>query len=168
MVGIYSPMGSAARQEMNDYNAWVNITSKLPGTMALVCRFNSSCGRYAVLHKLAWSLQSVYTWCGRTERRIGQGWSPPNPKANQCWTRTQWQLMTCKGPFTHAIFDAISDAISRTKRARPYPARMFISRSILWIGKKGITYYLKTPFFRISANLAVFCCSITRLQTRAG
>ena len=47
-----------------------------------------------------------------------------------------------KGPFTHAIFDAISDAISRTKRSLPYPARMLFSRSIAWIGKKVITYFL--------------------------
>ena len=48
------------------------------------------------LHKLAWSSQSVYTWCGRTERRIGPGWSLPNSKAKKWWTRTQWQRMTCK------------------------------------------------------------------------
>ena len=66
-----------------------------------------------------------------------------------------------KGPFTHAIFDSIS----RTKRALPYPARMPFSRSIAWIGKEVITYYLKTPFFPISANLAVFCRSVTRLKT---
>ena len=40
-----------------------------------------------------------------------------------------------KGPFTRA----------------PYP---------LLIGHKGITYYLKTPFFPISADLAVFCCRL--------
>ena len=37
-------------------------------------------------------------------------------------------IVSPKGPFTHAIFDAISDAISRTKRALPYPARMFFFR----------------------------------------
>ena len=58
--------------------------------------------------------------------------------------------------FTHAIFEAISDAISRTKRALPYPGRMIFSRSIAWIGKKIITHYLKTPLFPISANLTVF------------
>ena len=71
-------------------------------------------------------------------------------------------LNACKcsdqGPFTHAIFDAIS----RTKRALPYPARMLFSRSIAWIGKKVITYYLKTPFFPISASMAVFCRSVAR------
>ena len=76
--------------------------------------------------------------------------------------------MLRKGPFTHAIFDAISGAISRTKCALPYPARMFFSCSIAWIGKKVITYYFKTPFFPMSANLAVFCRRVTRLQTRAG
>ena len=60
-----------------------------------------------------------------------------------------------KGPFTHAIFDAISDAISRKKRSLPYPARMLFSRSIAWIGKKVITYYLKTPFFQSSASLGI-------------
>ena len=59
---------------------------------------------------------------------------------------------TYKGPFTHEIFDAISDVISRTKRALPYPARIF-SRSIAWTGKKVITYYWKKLFFPISANL---------------
>ena len=79
---------------------------------------------------------------------------------------TPWN--TLKGPFTHAIFDAISDAISRAKRALPYPARMLFSRSIVWIGKKVITYCFKTPFIPISANLVVFCRSVTRLKTRAG
>ena len=60
------------------------------------------------------------------------------------------------------------DAISRTKRALPYPARMSFSRSIAWIGKKVITYYLKTPFFPIPAILAVLRRSDTRLKTRAG
>ena len=78
------------------------------------------------------------------------------------------QYFQCKGPFTHAIFDAISDAISRAKRALPYPARMLFSRSIVWIGKKVITYCFKTPFIPISANLVVFCRSVTRLKTRAG
>ena len=73
-----------------------------------------------------------------------------------------------KGPFTHAIFYAISDAISRAKRALPYPARMLFSRSIVWIGKKVITYCFKTTFIPISANLVVFCRSVTRLKTRAG
>ena len=44
----------------------------------------------------------------------------------------------------------------------------FFSRSIAWIGNKVITYYLKTPLFPISANLAVFCRSVARLKTRAG
>ena len=66
---------------------------------------------------------------------------------------------------THAIFYAISGA----KRALPYPARMLSSRSIAWIGKKVITYYFKTPFFPIPANLAVFFLSVnTRLKTCAG
>ena len=39
----------------------------------------------------------------------------------------------------------------------PFPTlhECFFSRSIAWIGKKVITYYLKTPFFPISPNLAV-------------
>ena len=91
----------------------------------------------------------------------------------RCLDCTSWLMMTSvsaerKGPFTHAIFDAISDAISRAKRALPYPARMLFSRSIVWIGKKVITYCLKTPFIPISANLVVFCRSVTRLKTRAG
>ena len=78
------------------------------------------------------------------------------------------QIRHLKGPFTHAIFDAISDAISRTKSALPYPARMPFSRSIAWIGKKVMTYYLKVSFFPIPANLAVLRRSDTRLKTRAG
>ena len=73
-----------------------------------------------------------------------------------------------KARLTHANFDAISGEISRTKRALPYPARMLFSRSIARMGKKVITYYLNTPFFAISANLAVFCRSVTRLKIRAG
>ena len=45
---------------------------------------------------------------------------------------------------------------------------MLFSRSIVWIGKKVITYCSKTPFIPISANLVVFCRSVTRLKTRAG
>ena len=33
--------------------------------------------------------------------------------------------------------------------------------------KASIIYYLKTPFSPISANLTVFCRSVTRLKTRA-
>ena len=52
----------------------------------------------------------------------------------------------------------------------PYPTlqECFFSRSIAWIVKKVITYYLQTPLFPISANLAVFCRSVTRLKIRAG
>ena len=74
------------------------------------------------------------------------------------------ELMSEHDQFTHAIFDAIS----RTKRALPYPARMSCSRSIAWIGKKVMTYHLKTPFFPIPANLTVLRRSVTRLKTRAG
>ena len=45
---------------------------------------------------------------------------------------------------------------------------MFFSQSIAWIGKIVITYYLKPPSFPISANLAVFCLSVTRLKTCGG
>ena len=76
----------------------------------------------------------------------GNGWSDFSNR----------RISNTKGPFTHAIFDAISGAISRTKRALPYLARIFVSWSIAWIGKKVITYDFKAPFFPISANLAVF------------
>ena len=42
----------------------------------------------------------------------------------ECRVHVTWHHI---GPFTHAIFDAISGAISRTKRALPYPARIFFS-----------------------------------------
>ena len=83
--------------------------------------------------------------------------------ASSWWVMEQLRCLS-KGPFTHAIFDAIS----RAKRALPYPTRMLFSRSIVWIGKKVITYCLKTPFISISANLVVFCRSVTRLKTCAG
>ena len=41
---------------------------------------------------------------------------------------------------------------------------MLFSLIIAWIGNKVITYYLKTSFFPISANLVVFCRCITRLK----
>ena len=76
---------------------------------------------------------------------------PPTTRAGtrplarpSCWVSLEAELAW----FTHAIFDAIS----RTKCALPYPTRMLFSRSIACIGKKVITYYLKTPFFPISAN----------------
>ena len=81
---------------------------------------------------------------------------------------SELRFLPCKGPFTHAIFNAIFDAISRTKRALPYPAQKLFSGRIAWNGKKVITYYLKTPFFAISANFAVFFRSVRRLNTRAG
>ena len=72
------------------------------------------------------------------------------------------------GPFTHSTFNAISDAISRRKRrlTPPCTKAFFAKHRVDW--KDFITYYLKTPFFPISANLAVFCSSVTRLKTRAG
>ena len=42
----------------------------------------------------------------------------------------------------------------------------FVKHRVHW--KKVITYFLKTPFFPISANLAVFCRSVTRLQSLCG
>ena len=53
----------------------------------------------------------------------------------------------------------------------PYPTLnecFFLPQSMAWIGKKIITSCLKTPFTPISANLAVFCRSVTWLKTRAG
>ena len=70
--------------------------------------------------------------------------------------------------FARFVMRFLNGAISRTKRALPYPARMLSSRSIAWMREKVITHYMKTPFFPISANLAVFCRSVTRLKTRAG
>ena len=66
----------------------------------------------------------------------------------------------------HVIFDAISDAISRTKCALPYPAGFFrgASRGL----ERKLTYYLKTPLFAIPTNWMVFRRSITRLKTSAG
>ena len=64
------------------------------------------------------------------------------------------KIVRCEGAFTHADFDAISDAISRTKRALPYPARMHFTRSIARIEKKVITLFEDT-LFPISAILVV-------------
>ena len=57
---------------------------------------------------------------------------------------------------------------SRTKHAPAYPARMFFREASRGFEKKVITYYLKTPFFPISANLAVFCRSVRRLKKPCG
>ena len=46
--------------------------------------------------------------------------------------------------------------------------RVQISLIIAWIRNEVITYYLKTPIFPISANLAAFCRSVTRLKTCLG
>ena len=54
-----------------------------------------------------------------------------------------------------SCFLGVLGAISRAKRALPYPARMLFLLIIAWIGNKVITYYLKIPFFPISANLTV-------------
>ena len=45
-------------------------------------------------------------------------------RANPCDRRSAETVTLSKGPFTHTIFDVISDAISHTKRALPYPAQM--------------------------------------------
>ena len=77
-------------------------------------------------------------------------------------------LIPFKGLFTHAIFDVISGAISRTKRAfNPTLHEYFFHEASRGLERK-FTYYFKTPFFPISANLVVFCRRVTRLQTRAG
>ena len=126
------------------------------------------CGTVSSFSLLARSRRPRSIWKEK-EETVPQSSVGHNTNTRSLMDHHRWLVISypypwiSKGPFTHAIFDAISDAISRTKRAWPYPARMFISRSILWIGKKGITYYLKTPFFRISANLAVFCRGVTRL-----
>ena len=46
------------------------------------------------------------------------------------------------GPLTHAIFDAISDPISLTKRALLYPARMlfFVKHRVDWKESYHILY----------------------------
>ena len=69
-----------------------------------------------------------------------------------------------KGPFTHAIFDAISDAILHTKRALPYPARMSFSRSIAWIGKKVITLFKATL---LSNSCSLDGISLQRYATKS-
>ena len=79
---------------------------------------------------------------------------------------TGWEKR--KGLFTRAILYAISDAIARTKRALPYPAPMFFFREASRGLERKLSHYLKTPLFPISANLAVFCRSVTRLETSAG
>ena len=55
-----------------------------------------------------------------------------------------------KGPFTRAIFDAISDAISRTKRALPYSVRtLFFGEASRELERK-LSHYMKTPFFPLT------------------
>ena len=48
------------------------------------------------------------------------------------------------------------------------PCTNVFSRSVAWIGKKVMTYYLKTPFFPIPGNLTVFRRSVTRLKPVRG
>ena len=57
----------------------------------------------------------------------------------------EFHMSSFLGPFACATFDAIADAISRTKRALPYPALMLFSRSIASIGKNHIIW--RHPFF---------------------
>ena len=52
----------------------------------------------------------------------------------------------------------------------PYPTlhECFFHEASCGLERKSITYYLKTPLFPVSANLVVFCRSVTRLKTHAG
>ena len=54
-------------------------------------------------------------------------------------------------PVTRAIFVAIS----HTKHAPPYPARMLFSPSIAWIGKKVITHTLLSKYYSKHYRLSV-------------
>ena len=55
----------------------------------------------------------------------------------ECWSRLARVSL-------ESFVRPVSYAISRTKRALPYPTRILFSRSIVWIGKKVTTYYLDT------------------------
>ena len=68
-------------------------------------------------------------------------------------------------------FSCVKAGLHMRFQNAPYPTlhEWFFSRSIAWIGKKVITYYLKTPLYPISVNLAVFGRSVnTQLKSRAG
>ena len=148
------------------FKGWANVLFGLGSWLIqFVCFFRGDCW-VQYLREAPFcerSSSSYFLHAGKIKLR-------PFASRPQCLARllTLCDAWLHKGPFTHATFDAISDAISRTKRAWPYPARIFFSWSIAWIGKKVITYYFKKPFFPISANLVVFCRRVTRLQTRAG
>ena len=78
-------------------------------------------------------LRRVKVFCSVKEKlRGGGGGGGGSWNAVTCdwpklcgWAVVIGRIIISKGPFTHAIFDAISGAISRTKCALPYPARMF-------------------------------------------
>ena len=52
------------------------------------------------------------------------------------------------------------DFAYKTRLTLPCTNVYFAKHLVDW---KGMTYFLKAPFFRISANLAVFCRGVTRL-----
>ena len=79
---------------------------------------------------------------------------------------TPWRRSSCTRVSPLLWCDFWCNVVYKTRLTLPCMSAFFAN--IAWIGKKVITYYLKTPFFQISANLPVFCRSVTRPKTRAG
>ena len=65
------------------------------------------------------------------------------------------------GPFTHAIFDAISDAILRTKRALPTLHECCFREASRGL-ERNLSNIWRRPFFPISPNLAVYFVAALR------
>ena len=100
-------------------------------------------------------------------RRSGWTWKKRNKRSETVWKQTRADHAPLRvttrvahlpptGPFTHEIFHAILTRF-RVVNA-PYAT---LHESIAWIGKLA-------PLFPISAHLAAFGRSVSRLQTRAG
>ena len=72
-------------------------------------------------------------------------------------SRSNWHF---KGPFTHAIFDAISGAISRTKRALPYPARIYFREASRGLERKLSHIISRHPSFQFLPTWRYFVAEL--------
>ena len=77
-------------------------------------------------------------------------------------------ILSPKSPFTHAIFhaDFWCDFEYKTRRTLPCTNAFFAKHRVDW--KESYHILFEDTLFPISANLAVFRRSVTRLKTRAG
>ena len=115
-----------------------------------------------------WTARSAWPQHFAAQQHTEKRWSGEPRLVPGCVDCTQSLSFFLRPVYTCDFWcDFWCDFAYQTRLTLPC-TNVFFSRSVAWIGKKVMTYYLKTPFFPIPANLTVFRRSVTRLKTRAG